>query len=72
MPPLLSQLRFLKAQLLSETDMNDNDRKVYKPAPRPGDMKCPKCNGDMKPSAKDPKVSVCGSCGFAGTRVRLS
>lgn len=52
--------------------MNENDRKVYRPAPKPGEMKCPKCSGDMKPAAKDSKVSTCVRCGFSGTRVRLS
>lgn len=52
--------------------MNDNDRKVYKPAPTAGQMKCPKCNGDMKPLVKQPTVSVCGTCGFKGNRVRLA
>lgn len=52
--------------------MNDVDRKLYRPAPKAGEMKCPKCNGPMGPSTKDPKVSVCVKCGFKGRRVKLS
>jgi Zn finger protein HypA/HybF involved in hydrogenase expression len=50
--------------------MNENDKRVYKPAPQPGQMKCPRCGKEMQPSGKDPKVSVC-PCGFKATRIRM-
>lgn len=52
--------------------MNENSRKVYHPAPAAGQMKCPKDGGAMKPSAKDPKISVCSLCGAQAKRVKLS
>jgi len=52
--------------------MNDVDRRAYRPAPKAGEMKCPKCNSNMIPSAKDPKVSVCTKCQFTGRRVKLA
>lgn len=52
--------------------MNEVDRKTYRPAPKAGEMKCPKCNSNMIPSQKDPKVSTCTKCGFSGKRVKLS
>ena len=51
--------------------MNENDRKIYKPVQSAGHMKCPKCNGDMKPVPSKPQLSVCGGCGFRGNRVKL-
>lgn len=52
--------------------MNENDRKVYRPAPTAGQMKCPKCNGNMNPVPSKPQISVCGQCGFRGQRVKLT
>lgn len=51
--------------------MNDNDRRVYKPAPQPGQMKCPKCGKEMRPATKGSNVSVC-ACGYKATRVKLA
>lgn len=49
--------------------MNDNDRGLFKPAPKAGSMQCPKCKaGTMLASQKDPKVSTCNRCGHSARR----
>lgn len=50
--------------------MHDDARKVYKPAPVAGQVKCPKCGRTMMPSPKNAQVSVC-ACGNAVKRVKM-
>ncbi len=51
--------------------MNDTDRRMYKPAPKAGQLKCPKCLSEMRPESKNAKVSICPKCGFKINRVKF-
>lgn len=68
---MLLNLLFQMELQRSENKMNDNDRRMYRPTPHAGQLKCIKCGAEMKPNSRDPKMSVCIQCGFKATRIKI-